>query len=236
MDAVAGAARSRRRCVWYSAVRFLAPAVPVARLFPSAEEDRASRRRPSAASSPSTTASTPGAGDDLGTVDMAVHGTDKLVSIDGTVHRIADPGAASVDPALAAALAAMAGVVLRPRAGDGVGADRPSQGAVSAAPPQQTTGAALRLPPVPPSPPATAVTVPVPSVPLPDFRAIAGVLPGYPPPFLFQLWLAMRSSSDDVTRLRQTWISMGGSGDLWDQWMWPAAPVQDWGKQPQVSR
>ena len=203
----------------------------------SAEGDRASRRRRSATSSPSADASIPGSGDDSGTVDLGVHGTDKLVSVDGMVHRIADPGAASVDPALAAALAAMAGVMLRRRAGDGVGADRPSQGAGSVAPPQQTTGAAPRLLPVPPSPPTTVVTVPVPPVPLPDFRAIAGVVPGYPPPFLFQLWLAMRSSVDDVTHLRQTWVSMGGSGDLWDQWMWPAAPVQDWGEQThQVSR
>ena len=185
------------------------------------------------AGSGATAADPAGSPDSTGAVHLGVHGSDRLVSIDGAVHRIADPGAAAVDPAMVAALSAMRGVMLRTRAGEGVGAERP---APSSSTPKRRPASPPRLPPVPETSPATVVTVPVSPSPLPDFRAIAGVVPGYPPPFLFQLWLAMRSSPDDVMRLREAWIAMGGNADLWDQWMWPLAPAEEWAEHEQPGR
>ena len=183
-----------------------------------------SARRPE--DSPADAVDASAAPDSEGILDLGVQGADRLISVDGVVQRVPDGAGAAMDPALAVALAAMTGSGFRRNAGAAVGADRPApQSPPAGRPPAAPVP---RLPVLPPSPPATAVTVPVPPRPLPDFRAIAGVAPGYPPPFLFQLWLAMRSSSTDVMRLRDTWVAMGGSADLWDQWTWPLAPLDEW--------
>lgn len=151
--------------------------------------------------------------EDRGYVDLGAHGSDRLVSIDGVVHRHPDPGAGD-RPA-----------PLRRDAGRDVGAERPSP--VPSLPIPEGSAA---LPPVPPGPRSNRVAVPLPKVPKPDFSAIAGLTPGFVPPYLVHLLLAMRSHLDDVDRVRQAWLAMGGDPDLWDQWMWPGIKPADWFK------